>query len=401
VALADTIKVLNDDDALDLFKKTLPGSSSLVQVSASNLAERSHVVEAIRAARKTALSQDRASLDLLTLALTGKKAMGKGGFDKVIKMIDGMVATLKTEQEDDANKKEYCGVQLDSTDHKRRGLEQQITQAENSIAAAKDAIATLTEEIATLEKGIKDMDKSVSEATEQRKEENAEFKELMASNTAAKEVLGWAKNRLNKFYNPKLYKASPKEGESEESGGIAGTGITAPAFVQVSKHSAHKDAPAPPPETWSAYSKKAEENSGVMAMMNLLIRDLDKEITEAETEEKHAQADYEMMLKESAAKRAADSKSLTEKSATKADVASDLEEHKDAKESAGKEHMATLKYIASLHSECDWLLQYFDVRKEARSGEIDALVKAKAVLSSASLELVQTKAHNFLAAHSA
>merc|ERR1712194_699104 len=28
VALADTIKILNDDDALDLFKKTLPSSSS-------------------------------------------------------------------------------------------------------------------------------------------------------------------------------------------------------------------------------------------------------------------------------------------------------------------------------------------------------------------------------------
>merc|ERR1711972_657257 len=27
VALADTIKILNDDDALELFKKTLPGSS--------------------------------------------------------------------------------------------------------------------------------------------------------------------------------------------------------------------------------------------------------------------------------------------------------------------------------------------------------------------------------------
>merc|ERR1719183_1691645 len=34
VALADTIKVLNDDDALELFKKTLPGSaSSFVQVT--------------------------------------------------------------------------------------------------------------------------------------------------------------------------------------------------------------------------------------------------------------------------------------------------------------------------------------------------------------------------------
>merc|ERR1719442_324747 len=38
VALADTIKILNDDDALELFKKTLPGASasaSFVQVSSS------------------------------------------------------------------------------------------------------------------------------------------------------------------------------------------------------------------------------------------------------------------------------------------------------------------------------------------------------------------------------
>merc|ERR1719218_300694 len=32
VALADTIKVLNDDDALELFKKTLPSASSFMQV---------------------------------------------------------------------------------------------------------------------------------------------------------------------------------------------------------------------------------------------------------------------------------------------------------------------------------------------------------------------------------
>merc|ERR1719378_645973 len=31
VALADTIKILNDDDALELFKKTLPGASSFMQ----------------------------------------------------------------------------------------------------------------------------------------------------------------------------------------------------------------------------------------------------------------------------------------------------------------------------------------------------------------------------------
>merc|ERR1719188_2555976 len=32
LALADTIKILNDDDALELFKKTLPGAASFVQL---------------------------------------------------------------------------------------------------------------------------------------------------------------------------------------------------------------------------------------------------------------------------------------------------------------------------------------------------------------------------------
>merc|ERR1719458_1730779 len=132
------------------------------------------------------------------LALKGKKI----GFDKVIKMIDDMITTLKIEQADDDAKKEYCGVQLDQADDKKKGLERSVSDLET----AKD-IAKLGEEIEALKAGIKELDKMVVEATEQRKEENEDFKELMASNTAAKELMKFAKNRLNKFYNPKLYKA--------------------------------------------------------------------------------------------------------------------------------------------------------------------------------------------------
>merc|ERR1719281_2271233 len=35
LALADTIKILNDDDALELFKRTLPGASAFVQMGVS------------------------------------------------------------------------------------------------------------------------------------------------------------------------------------------------------------------------------------------------------------------------------------------------------------------------------------------------------------------------------
>merc|ERR1719263_2172458 len=131
-------------------------------------------------------------------------------------------------------------------------------------------------------------------------------------------------------------------------------------------------------------------------MIQLLVKDLDKEMTEAQTAEKDSQADYEQFMKDSAAKRAEDSKTLSDKEGTLADMQAALEKQTDEKKSTGKELAATMQYIASLHSECDWLLQYFDVRAEARASEIDALGKAKAVLSGADYSLVQTKSHRFL-----
>merc|ERR1712078_464064 len=127
----------------------------------------------------------------------------------------------------------------------------------------------------------------------------------------------------NKFYNPKLYKAPPKRKLSEEEqitvnmggtlaptaapGGIAGTGVT--VLAAVSNHAA----PPPPPETAAAFSKKSEESNGVIAMIDLMVKDLTKEMTEAKAEEENAQEDYEKAMKDAAEKRATDSKTLATK----------------------------------------------------------------------------------------
>merc|ERR1719230_256655 len=197
-------------------------------------------------------------------------------------MIDTMVANLKQEQLDDDHKKEYCAAQLDMTDDSKKALERKVADEETAIASTEEAIATTKADIAALEDSIKALDKAVAEATEQRKDENEDYKELMASDSAAKELLGIVKNRLNKFYNPKLYKAPPKielsasdrimvsEGIAMETtmppGGIAGTGVT--VLAQVSAHVQRKDvvAPPPPPETFGAYVKKDGESSGVMKL---------------------------------------------------------------------------------------------------------------------------------------
>jgi len=365
-ALADTIKILNDDDALELFKKTLPGASaSFMQVQVTTKAMQSRALDILDAMRPQ--SNHRTQLDFISLALRGKKI----GFEKVLGMIDDLVATLKTEQQDDENKKEYCDAEFDTADDKKKALEKQVSDLETAIADAKEGIATTKEEIDALGDAIRALDKAVAEATEQRKEENEDFKVLMASDSAAKELIGFAKNRLNKFYNPKLYKP--------------------PALAQVNIH--QQDAPPPPPESIQAYKKSGEASNGIIAMMDALVADLDKEMTEAEVTEKDAQGDYEQMMKDSAAKRAEDSKALTDKEAALADLQGSLQSNGDSKKATEAELGATNQYITSLHAECDWLLKYYDMRKEARTNEIDALEKAKAVLSGADFSLVQTSRH--------
>merc|ERR1740138_1553895 len=109
-----------------------------------------------------------------------------------------------------------------------------------------------------------------------------------------------------------------------------------------------------------------------------------------ELEEKDAQKDYETFMSDASEKRALDSKAITDKEAAKAETQTELESNTESKKSKTIEAMETAKYIAGLHEECDWLLKYYDARKSARTGEIDALGKAKAVLSGADYSLVQT-----------
>jgi len=370
LALADTIKILNDDDALEMFKKTLPGASaSFMQVQVSEQAVRTRALALLQEA-KAGKKSERQRIDFIMLALRGKKV----GFEKVLKMIDDMVALMKEEQVDDESKKEYCLKSLDQADDKKKGLERTEGKLETAIAEAKESISALQGEIAALGEGIVALDKSVAEATEQRREENDDAKTLLVNNQAAKELLEFAKNRLNKFYNPKLYKP-PAEA----------------MFMQISQH---KEAPGPAPEAPGAHKK--QDGGGVIAMIDTLVKELDTEMTETETNEKLAQENYEEMMADSSAKRASDTKSAAEKSAALADAESLVVNKGQELTSTQKELMATHEYIGQLHGECDWILKFFDVRAQARSGEIDALGKAKAVLSGADFSLVQKSSRRFL-----
>merc|ERR1719473_2654347 len=125
-------------------------------------------------------------------------------------------------------------------------------------------------------------------------------------------------------------------------------------------------------------------------MIDSLVADLTQEMTEAKANEKNAQEDYETTMADAAEKRKTDTQSLADKSKAKAETEASLEANTEEKAATTDTLMATLKHIQSLHAECDWLLQYFEVRKEARAGEVESLKTAKAVLSGADFALLQT-----------
>jgi len=396
IALADTIKVLNDDDALELFKKTLPAAgSSFVQMKVSSQTVRQQALSSLRNIRSKAKKNDP-RMDLIEMAMRG----GKMGFDKIIKMIDDLVVELKAEQGIDDDKKAYCLAEFDKAEDKHKGLELDISDLEKAIADAEESISTLASEIEALEDGIKALDKDVAESTDTRKKEHDDYVETLAANTAALDLLAFAKNRLNKFYNPKLYKAPPKRTLSEEEqltvsmggtlaptaapGGIAGTGVTVLADVR-----AHA-APAPPPEANLAYKKSGEESGGVIAMIDMIVADVEKENTMMEVDEKDAQEEYEAFMSDASEKRSTDSKAITDKTEAKAETETEMLANKESKKSKTMEAMETAKYISGLHGECDWLLKQYELRKTARTDEIEALGKAKAVLSGADYSLIQT-----------
>merc|ERR1719335_541949 len=137
-----------------------------------------------------------------------------------------------------------------------------------------------------------------------------------------------AKNRLQKFYNPTLYKAPPKKEMS-----MGEKIMQAGSFVQIRRSDFESDvAPPPPPETFeSGAPKKNAKSAGVIGMMDQIIKDLGNDMKDAEYEEKTAQKDYAELMADSQANRAADSKALVGAKTTKAEVESKLMTSKETR----------------------------------------------------------------------
>merc|ERR1719197_2399123 len=152
--------MLNSDDALELFKKTLPAPAFLMQTSTSTRSQ----MRRVRSVIEKAMAADKLHTMNRHMILAALKS-GTGGFEKVGTMIDGMNVVLEGEQVEDDKLDAWCLAEIDKAKEEAKATEQDIGDLAAGIDSQRDAIETTASEMDELKKGLEQLDKDVAEAT--------------------------------------------------------------------------------------------------------------------------------------------------------------------------------------------------------------------------------------------
>lgn len=383
-AISDAIGILNDDDALDVFKKAMP-SAAMVQrgvaflqksVHSASKAVKAQALLETLAQQKNLPHKQELNLMLFTMKskirLTNKHQHKTQNFDKIIEAVDEMVAVLGKEQTEDDKQKEFCRDEFDKAEDEEVVAKESVAKITAEIDEQMDTISLLSEEIETLTKSVAALDKSVVVATGQRKEEHEEYTAAAQMSQAAIELVGKAKDRLKKFYGGAfMQKKAASNGDT----------VSIISFAQVKAHARMKDEGEE--DDSDSDDQTSTKEGGVIAMMDGIIRDLEMDMKDAENAEKSAQEDYAKLMTDSQETRQQDSKSISDKLDAKATLEGKIVDAKADGEKAAAALALVKKQIADLHASCDFLINNYDMRKEARANEVEALKNAKAMLKGA------------------
>jgi len=295
--------------------------------------------------RKVASSVAGPRARLSTLAVT----VSLDGFEKVKAAMDKMTADLKAEQEEEVKFKAYCTKEFNENEKETFEATDQKDDLEAKMDELEALITKLGEDIAGANKQLADTETGILKASQTREGENAEFQTTVADQRATQAILTKALDRLKAFYK-------------KAKGG---------ALVEV-----HQE----PPVKFG----KMKDNAGaspVMGMIAQIVEDSKKTEADAISTERQAQSDYETFVKDSNDLIASLTESVREKTKS---ISTSKAESEDAK----ADHTATTglleelaEHKATLHGECDFVLQNFDIRQKARLQEMEAIGKAKAILS--------------------
>jgi hypothetical protein len=345
VALAETLKILNEDDARTLFGKSV--GTSFIQESSEQKAMLMNAAQKKAMQRIAEVARKHKNWALASLAVRVRL----DAFTKIKEMMDKMLVELKKQQAEEYEKAEACKKDIDETEDtikEKNNLKDDLDEKHKSL---KNSLETLATEIAELQKEEEDMKIALKQAGEQRKAENQIFQQSVMDQRATVNILNKALARLKSFYSS--------------------------SFIQQPGQAVS----APPPKG-KDYSKSGGAG-GVLQLLQQIITEAEQEEIELSGDEQNAQKNYGEFVQDTTASIEADRKAIEEKTAQTAEAETALSETEEAQMANNAEISKLDDLLKAIHVGCDFTLKYFDIRQQARQEEMDSITDAKAILSGA------------------
>lgn len=294
--------------------------------------------------RAVALLAEKAhALNSRALLRAASGAQG-GGFDKVARMIEDLIAKLKEEAAAEAEHKKWCDKELKANKHKRNKKTAQKQHLDADMEAMQSNIEEMAENIEKLLKEQQDLTESMGKATQVREEEKAENLAIIADSAAGFKAVGKAIVVLKEFYSAQ-----------------------ASSFLQQV------------PEM-EAYSGQQSGNKGVVGMLEVIQTDFRRLEAETTTAEKAAVREYDSFMKESAALKKLKHEEEFKLKLEKDQVEYERSETKKDLKSVEKELAMANKYYEELKPACTEVKVSYEERVARRKEEIEALKEAYNIL---------------------
>lgn len=355
------IAILNSDEARDTMKSSFKSQGYL-----QTLKGKRQQTMLLQRQQKSSLRQ-RAFAMLVAVKdrrLDSVKELLKtseGPLDEVIQMIDEMVETLKKEEAEDLEKKETCESQREEDTASARKLSLNIDDLTDVMTRNQAKIEELKKIIEEKEAEIKEMEKALAEATANREKEKLAYEAAKADDEAAAELIKKAKETLEGFY--------------KDNGLTFVQRAEQPPTVEAGK------APPPPPPTWEApYGGAKGESTGIQAILQMILEDVEADIAKADAAEKEAIEEYEKFKADTEQSIADNQKSIEDMKGEIATCEENIENAKTERADKMGELKSVMEEIKLAEPGCEFMTINFSVRAKNRQLEIDGLLKAKAIL---------------------
>jgi hypothetical protein len=365
VGIGEALSILTGDAARDLFTSSL-GFTQVKTDAKETSAVRAQLVDELRAAAKKS-----GSAQLAMLAVSAKL----DAFTKVKAAIDEMLVELKKQQKDEFEHKEWCNKELreNSLTHKKKTYKaEDLTKANNVLA---DTIETLDTEIEGLQEAVAEAKKIIKRASEDREAANKEFQQTVADQNASVQILKKVLVRLQKVYQPDALTTTPTPmpRAMAEAKIAAGT-----ALLQKARQPEGVN-----PDGGFQKGYQQQSAGGVLGLIEMTIADAERLKQESIAAEQEQQTEYSKLVGDTASEITADNLSIADKSEAKATAETEKSEVEASLKGTETEIADLEKFATQLHASCDFVLENFELRQEARAAEMDALENAKAILSGA------------------